>query len=211
MPIPTLLVSYRDFDQAESRITDLISRSASFLEQRGGSLRHITAKDKYLVTEICFLRLLLEWEIVVEEFFSRMLCRAQRNSPPQPGPLARFSRIDDAKRALRGGRGFVRWINPDEVLRLAPIYFRNGEPFASPFRAAYQQLNEVRIIRNRVAHSSARAKDAFLRLMRDKYGYNPRGMTPGRYLLDRLPSNPLATQYLYYAQTLRTVADLIIG
>lgn len=82
MPTPTLLVGYRDFDQAESRITDFFSRSAGFLEQRYSSLRHIQARNHYLVTEVCFLRLLLEWEVFVEETFSRMICRAPRNSPP---------------------------------------------------------------------------------------------------------------------------------
>lgn len=211
MPIPSLLPILQRFTQAESRLTDFINRSSRFHEVRSGAMRTIVSRDRYLIAEICFLSLLLEWEIFIEDSFCRMLCRAPRLSPPHPQTNAIFNRIDAAKQALRGRQGFVGWINQDEILHQANTYFRNGEPFSTPIRASYRHLDEIRIVRNRVAHSSEKANSAFQTMIRKQYGFNPRGMIPGRYLLDRLPTNSLANQYFLYAQTLLTVAQLITG
>ena len=73
--------------------------------------------------------------------------------------------------------------------------------------AAYQQLDEARIIRNRIGHSSAKAESAFLTMIQTKYGYSPKAMMPGRFLLDKLPSKTFKSEYTLYSQTLITVAN----
>lgn len=211
MPRPSIHPILQRFVQAENRITDLISRSANLYEIRNGGFRVINSHDRYSIIEIHFLRLMLEWEFFIEESFTRFLCGGLRTKRPQPHLLAKFKNLENAKDALHGKQGFVGWINPEEIIRQSKLYFRNGEPYISPIQAATKPLNEARIIRNRIAHFSDKAEEQFSKMIREKYGYSPRGMTPGRFLLDKLPQNSLSNEYSYYTQILITVGQIIIG
>lgn len=212
MPKPSLKPILQRFMQEEKRVTDLANRSAHFHEARSGSIKVITSQDHNLIVEICFLSFMLEWEIFIEDTFSRFLCGGDRFTRPHPQLTgARFNSIENAKQQLLGKRGYVRWIDPNETTRLATQYFLNGEPFSTPYRIASQELDEVRIIRNRIGHSSTSADSIFMTMIRAKYGYTPRGMTPGRFLLDKLPNSQVENQYNYYTQKLLRVAQLILG
>ncbi len=212
MPVPNLKPSIQRFLESENKTTDFLSRSEHFHEARGGTIRAINSRDYYLIVEIGFLSLMLEWEIFVEDVFCRFLCDGKRFSRPHPQLLtSRYKNIEVARTTLHGSMGYVKWIDPSIIVRLSQKYFRAGEPFVTPVNAAYQELNEARTIRNRIGHSSSMAETYFLSMMQSKYGYRPKGMTPGRFLLDKLPSNTLKNQYTLYAQTLTTVAQLIVG
>ena len=102
MPRPQIQAPYQRFLASELRISDFLIRSLGYYEVRQGLLKPLVAKDRYLIAEIAFLGLLLEWEVFVEEAFCRLLCSARRLSPPQPRLIARFSKIDAAKQTLRG-------------------------------------------------------------------------------------------------------------
>ncbi len=198
--------------ESEKKTTDFLTRSEHFHEARGGTIRVINSRDYYQIVEIGFLSLMLEWEIFIEDAFCRFLCDGKRFSRPQPHLLMpRHKKIEAARTALHGNTGYVNWINPSVIVKLSQKYFRSGEHFLTPINAAYQQLDEARTIRNRIGHSSLSAETYFLTMIQSKYGYSPKSMTPGRFLLDKLPSNTLKNQYTLYAQTLTTVAQLIVG
>lgn len=195
----------------EQRISGIVDRTANFYEERAGSVRKLYLSDIKLITEICFLRVILSWESFMEDVFARFLCGAKRLAPPQPKPVAIFARIVDAKRVAGGDRGYVNWINPSVTIDTANRYLGNGEPLSMSIRAAYRDLEDIRIVRNRIAHSSPKVELAFSRLVRERYGYNPRGMTPGAYLLDSIPAFTPDTYYIHYSRVLVTVANLIVG
>jgi len=211
MPLPTLNTPIQRFYSSEKRYSDLVNRSISFCELRSAQLRPILIRDKYLIAEISFLGLILEWELFIEEIFCRFICNSRRFSSPQPRLNARFNSIQAAKLVIRGRQGFINWLNPDEIIRLSKLYFQNGEPFYSPIRAAYLDLEGIRIIRNRIAHSSDKAHGRFQNFIRNKYGFYPRGITPGRFLSDRLPSTHSPSEYAYYSQNLLVLSQLITG
>ncbi len=212
MPTPSLKPCIQRFLESENKITDFTTRSEYFHEARSGNIRVINSRDHYLIVEIGFLSLMLEWEIFIENVFCRLLCNSKRSSRPQPQLLiGGFTNIETTRSTLHGKVGYFRWIDPSELVRLSQKHFRNGEPFLTPINAAYQQLDEARIIRNRIGHSSAKAESAFLTMIQTKYGYSPKAMTPGRFLLDKLATNTLRDEYILYARTLTTVAQLIVG
>lgn len=100
MPLPTLNTPVQRFISSERRYLDLVNRSLSFYELRSAQLKPIITRDKYLIAEISFLGLILEWELFIEEIFCRLICNSRRFSSPQPRLIARFNSIQAAKLVL---------------------------------------------------------------------------------------------------------------
>jgi len=81
----------------------------------------------------------------------------------------------------------LRWSDWSWVTHVAKIYFRGGGPFTllkEPFIARFQ---DAQIIRNRVAHSSTKARRQFKQRANSLLGAAstealPRGFSPGEFL-----------------------------
>jgi hypothetical protein len=188
-----------EFLSSERKISDFVLRSANFYEERNDNIASVLLADRYSITEN-----------FLEDVFIRFLCGAERIVDPQPILLGSFRYISDAKQVIGGRRGYFNWNNPSEVNELANLYFKNGEPIVSALRPAYGDIENMRIIRNRIAHSSEKAATGFTKLVRREYGYNPPKMSPGRYLLDTT-LNPPNNQFEYFTTVLVTVANRLTG
>jgi hypothetical protein len=94
--------------------------------------------------------------------------------------------VKDAMTTLLGSHNYLSW-SPKETLDRANQYLDSGEPFKSTIGSVRNDLDNMNIIRNRFAHRSAYAIGSFRQLVRRELGYNPRGMTPGRFLLTEKP------------------------
>jgi hypothetical protein len=87
------------------------------------------------------------------------------------------------------GRPYSDWSRSDEVVTRARIYFDKGEPFVTAIENSYNMLEEMRKIRNGIAHSSKHSREKFSELVRQKIGHVPRNIGPGRFLLQDISGN----------------------
>jgi len=108
------------------------------------------------------------------------------------------------------GRPYVDWTKLDEVITKAELYFDKGEPFANTLRNASAKLEDMKILRNRIAHRSKHSEAKFQDLVRQKMGYNPRGIVPGKFLLEKIPSGSIRTVLQEYGDLLLALGNLIV-
>lgn len=108
------------------------------------------------------------------------------------------------------GRPYVDWTKLDEVITKAELYFEKGEPFANTLRNASAQLEDMKILRNRIAHRSKYSEAKFQALVRQKMGYNPRGIVPGKFLLEKIPSGNTRTVLQEYGDMLLALGNFIV-
>lgn len=216
MPAPSVFSHFNAFRDKTTQLTDFANRSTDFLENRGNQARSLLTRDRYLLVEVCFLQVLMAWETFLEEAFARFMCGARRLSVPRdPVRLTQFPSLQDAKLTIYQGRRYANWLVPANIEAVCLQHFDQGAPFLGLITAANLELNEIRIIRNKIAHSSSHATREFRNLMIRKLPNVHRGVSPGRFLLSPVPQtmNPqnLGNFYQFYASFLETLAQLIIG
>jgi hypothetical protein len=176
MPRPDISPVLADF-RDEIRRCNLLLAAA-----HGGGVRFFQLEQ---ISELSFLRIYVAWEEFLEESFARFLCGAKTQSGFQPRRYASPKNLDHAKALVtgleRGGR-FADWSKRETVLDRAQLLFKDGRPYAGPLRAAARELDDMRTIRDRIAHRSALVRANFLKLVERRLGLAYH-FPPGRFLL----------------------------
>lgn len=109
------------------------------------------------------------------------------------------------------GRTFASWGVAHHVSNRAERFFRDGKPFAHVLRANQNLLDEVRVIRNAIAHKSMSARDKFEAIVRHKLGVVAPHTTVGSFLITNDPSAAAPTPFVEtYINKIRSAARLIV-
>ena len=177
--------------------------------------KHIHLDNRTIELYIClyFLRIHLSWESFLESTFVRYICGHPNISGKSPTLLIpRQTSISFAMSTILGPKNFLSW-SPDETIVRSQKYLHMGEPYSRAMSVAKNDLKNLYTIRNRIAHSSEYAQNMFRQTVRTEIGYNPKGMTPGRFLLMKKPisSRKKVTYLHYYLDILQTLANQIVS
>jgi hypothetical protein len=182
------------------------------IRQPDGRYRSIGARRGERLAALALLEMHLAWEEFVEAAFVRYICGAGTASAFVPLLLVpRQANIRLAMVHLLGGQRYLRW-TPNDIIVRAGQFFANGAPFDQAIRSARGQLEDMCTVRNAFAHRSEHSQSEFRQLVRREMGYNPRGMTPGKFLLETNPAATSAGQSFirHYADVLDTVGQMIV-
>jgi hypothetical protein len=208
---PTLSHVLLDLRKGISSSTNLITKVISF---------GIPQIQLEMIVEMAYLRIFVSWESFLEESFIRYTTGAIPPSgnatgaiPPSgnaPVTLIHPQNIGHALDLVVAGRDYISWNSASEVIQRSALYFQDGEPYRSALEPAIIDLDEMNIIRNRIAHKSAKSKSKFNSFIRRKFGHSVRGMTPGRLLLTQHPSTAPGTFLNYYIDLLTLTSETII-
>ena len=157
----------------------------------------ISQKRRDQLAEMAFLRAFMAWECFVEESFILYLIG---QLPPRGRPPKRYAFPPNHRTAMDWvvpeSRPYARWTNAAEVSGRAERFFEAGRPFSPVLRRNLNTLEEVRIIRNAVAHSSLTTREKFERLVRTKLGTLPPRLNVGGFLGTTAPGSVPPTSFL---------------
>jgi len=183
------------------------------IEIRSGSHVHLDNRKIELYVCLYFLKIHLSWEAFLESTFVRYICGHPCPSGNSPILLIRKqTSIANALSTILAGKNYLAW-SPDETINRTKIYLHMGEPYSSAISAAKHELTNIYVIRNRIAHRSEYAQNNFRQLIRSEIGYNPRGMTPGRFLMTKKAISGTRNKitYLdYYLYILHSLCNQIV-
>ena len=153
----------------------------------------------FKVVGLAFLSIVSAWEEYLENSFLRYMAGAQYGASHSPKlRIGRCRNTIHARQVLTGTINsndavrFMRWNDYSWVLSSATIHFNKGEPYSKLSQLYQSRLRDAQIIRNRVAHSSSRARTQFKRMLNANIGDPkdtplPYGMSPGKYLVYNKP------------------------
>lgn len=172
----------------------------------------ITQKTRDQMTEMAFLRSFLAWESFVEESFILYLF-GQR--PPRGRTPYRYAFPPNFRTATEWvvpeRRSYAEWTSAQDVSRRAERFFRDGRPFAPVLMSNHHMLEEVRTIRNAIAHRSLSTRLKFETLVRNKLGALPPNVTVGAFLATTLPaSTPPVSFFESYVGRIHLAAQQIV-
>lgn len=161
----------------------LAKDAANFHEIRGGHLCPIRHSRIYQINEMAFLSMFLAWEDFLEESFTRYMCGAVTRTHYCPKVYVSPINLDHAlKFFIVRPRDYVEWSSAQQVIERAEMVFRDGEPYKSALRPLLTDLDDMRQIRNSIAHRSGTSWKRFETLVRKILGSRPYRLTPGLFL-----------------------------
>jgi hypothetical protein len=163
------------------------------------------------MTELAFLRAYLAWEVFLEETFVSYLVgmRAPRGRAPRRYAFPPNRRAAE-QWVVPEGRPFAKW-DAVAVANRADRFFGGGGPYTSAIRSHQSALDEMKTIRNAVAHESQNAQEKFETLVRVKLRSLPPRLTVGSFLLATVAGSTPATSFLdSYLSKLQLIASLIV-
>ncbi|MCG2721349.1 MAG: hypothetical protein L6290_04950 [Thermodesulfovibrionales bacterium] len=148
------------------------------------------------VVSLAFLYVVVGWEDFVEACFVRYLAGA--SSPSGYKPSLRLGACDSLAHAyetISGVRGFdpeknyLNWSDWKNVMDKAYIFFEKGKPFSLLTDQEKQRLSDAFSIRNRIAHSSRKCQQEFIKIAKQHLGLRPnealrQGFDVGQLLIE---------------------------
>ena len=164
------------------------------------------------MTELAFLKAFLAWENFLEETF--VLYLVGRKPPGAPAPTRYAfppSYAVASEWVVPEGRHYASWTVAADVSRRAERFFRQGRPFSTTLRANQNALDEARILRNAIAHSSASTQQKFENLVRQKLGSLPANLNVGAFLGRTVPrSSPPQSFFDFYVDRIEMCATQLV-
>lgn len=178
------------------------------------------------VIGLAFLSAVAAWEDFIAETFLGYMCGY--SAPNGYAPKLRTGTAQNRSHALqlltsetnsREAERRTRWNNVAWVKSVASIQFRAGDPFTSTTSDVAKHIEWAITIRNRVAHSSEKAKAGFKivanRLQeRDQNTPLDRGFSPGQLLIlpcmDSFPSAELEIENMTWGDNFEAYLSLFL-
>jgi len=126
--------------------------------------------------EGCFIRMVVCWEIFIEEYFLRCMCKAKtkKNHILKPKGVASRNTNEAFKKINKNRRDrekdYTDWLDTNTLQQRINDLFRKNSRIQNICESP-DKLFELRIIRNAIAHRSTFAIAKFEKHVKDQMGY----------------------------------------
>jgi hypothetical protein len=186
------------------------SNSANFSRRA----QKFTLYHRDLIAEVAFLQAFLSWESFLEETFVLYawgkIPPKRRSSPkcvyPPPHSRELVEQI-----LVPEGKKYIEWTEVNQVTNRAERFFVDGNPYCRVMRPNQSRLENMKFIRNAIAHASSYSQQKFQELVRNELGTFPPHLTIGGFLLTTMPgSSPPTSFFENYLSYLYLMADDIV-
>ncbi len=196
-----------DFE-AETKRAVRLTQSLNYA--RGVRRGRFTQTQYEMVVELAYLRGYLAWESFLEQSFLLYMLGKSAPSGFLPQRYALPMNRQHAWEIAKGDQRYPDWTAADKVVARANRFMKDGEPFALALRSMQSDLQDMKTIRNSIAHQSQETNDPFRLVVRKVLGYYPAGMTVGGFLDTPHPvTAPQITLLEHYLALLLQTARLI--
>jgi hypothetical protein len=197
LPIPSLSVDWREFQAETARLQVLCA-----------AIPAIDVAHRKLVAEIAMIRLFLLIENTIGSIGAKMLCGARYLDTTQPLRTHSVHTIAGAVTAMKShGRtvtkNYLKWTKSADIRDNLSLTLAPTDPFFATIIRHAADLNEMRKVRNHIAHKSHSTRVNFRNVVTSYYGGLKQGVTPGLLLLtDAFGAPCLLDRYLIKARVI---------
>jgi hypothetical protein len=192
--MPKLLVDQRDFTLSVDQLADLAA-----------NIQPLDAHYQKLVAEIILLRLFALMESSFESIATKVLCGATYLDSTVPMVLKSCSNRVDALDVMRRHgrkkpRSQLKWTMVTDIKENLRHVLDVADPLIKTFDIHALIIDEIRRVRNHVAHRNADTRRKYRSVVQQHYGSYVPSVTPGVLLLAKRFRPILLEQYLRKAK-----------
>ncbi len=174
--MPSLVADYRTIDRETAKLLNLF-----------GTLGSLSPKHQKLVSEIILLRLFDLFLNLVSSVAAKVACGASYVDGTLPTPLTRATSINHAKQLFqsqgrKNAKMQLRWSTARDIKDNIGFVLGGHENLVLAVDRSSLFIDELRRIRNRIAHSNKSSRSEYQVVVRRHYGANRNQVTPGLLL-----------------------------
>lgn len=133
--------------------------------------------EREIVTQAAFVRLYVAFEEFLEFSFGHYGMRLPGVSGNSIISFAAAPSSDHLHGMFIGTQRFVDWSTPSTVVKLAKLFFKDGEPFTTVINGAQRHLDDMKTVRNGASHVSRTTSASLESLFRRWTGQQQSGVT----------------------------------
>lgn len=196
------------------RTVYMLNRSVDRLTQYYRDSKSLAPRFQYLVAELVMLRLFSVLEEAIEEVALKLAAGALYTNGEPPTLRYNARSLTDARSAMMNydrakSISHLRWGRSTDIRNSVDKVIDGTDPFCRNATFHGNNLNEMRIVRNRVAHVGSDSRARFQQVVRQTYGAN-RSIQTGVFLTS-VQVLPRAKIEDYLGTSRVLVADLARG
>lgn len=176
-------------------IQEILSRLDKQCADSIGSINDVN-KSEYLasdsmkriqdfVVKQAFLCVFSEWEHFLENATIAYSLGEASITGNKPQCFIAPQDEDHANRLIKGTALYPDWSQMKTVKELEMALFKDGEPFTSALNGFASRYNEMKTVRNHIAHNSIKSQNEFDSLVRNVFRAASVGISPSEFLLSR--------------------------
>jgi len=186
-------------------------------QQRFGSTstkkpeHNFSTQQFLLLTEALFISAYTQFEAFLEDVFLLYTLEKPTISNIRPKSYLSPRDFDHAFDLIKSSMPHLDWTDPDTVIKRAETYLKDGGPIKNVLAGNRVLLNNMKRIRNHIAHNSRESLKQYKSVLLDHYKIVPLKIPrPGEFLLNMVPqSNPRIHYLLHYLQNIKRIATEI--
>lgn len=176
------------------------------LEDLSRGLLPLSSTHRRLVAEILMVRLFMLVENSIQTIAPKLLCGALYLDTSLPIRLVTPSSLKHAATLMethgRPKARVLRWSKANEIRKNLELTLHLSDPVFIALAAVATVFNDMRNVRNHIAHNNAGTRSKFQSVVLRHYGARVRTVTPGLFLLSQRPGPaPVLTTYLAASKT----------
>lgn len=172
-------------------------------ERLATECRTLSPENMKLLAEVLMIRLFFLMENSMSSCAAKCIMGASYLDGTQSKPLVRVASIRKAYDEMcahgRGNRRirYLKW-SQEPVIRDNLVHTLDStDPFFGAVAAFSTRLEEMRVVRNHIAHGTPDTRRKFRAVITQYYGGNRNGVTPGVLLLSsKLGGRPVLERYI---------------
>ena len=186
-----VLVDYRVHDFETNRLLSLC-----------GTLTKLSAVHQKLVAEIIILRLFDLFENLVSSVSAKLACGARYVDGTRPTLLVNRARSLQGAKTLfqthgrQRPRSQLKWSIASDIRRNIVHVIDPQDNVVTVVDRSNSFIDELRRVRNRIAHNNAQSRKQYREIVRGHYGAYLNNVTPGVLLLSSRTQPLLIEQYI---------------
>lgn len=196
--------SYNDFVKS----IDSLLRLDKDNQIRFTSSNWLSKKQFDMLTEGVYFSAFRAYETFIEEIFLLYALGKPAILGNKPKTYLSPRDYNHAFELIQSSMPYLEWNNPDNVIKRAETYLKDGEPIKLAIAANRVILQDMRRIRNHIAHDSKESLSQYKKVIQRHYGTMPLKVPrPGEYLVMMVPRMVPSVHYLlYYLEKLKIIA-----
>lgn len=191
MPL-SVTVNHREFAAQADRLRRLTTHVPVFADDY-----------KVLLAEMIALQAFYFFESAIEAIGAKLVCGARYADGARPAITHPSASLSDALNNMRTvGRtrhlGLLKWNKAAEITENLRYVLGTTENICVVCRNHGARINEVRIVRNHIAHNNSGTRRKFQTIVQRRLGAVPRRLPrPGAFLLrEPAPGTTILTEYI---------------
>jgi hypothetical protein len=192
VPIPKLAVSHRTYIAQADKLRALTQGVG------------VLAPDyRQMLAEMITLQAFYLFEMAIEDIAAKIVCGAPYGDGVAPVLFHNSRSIDDALTAMRTlgrkkAKGILKWNKAKEINGNVRHVMAAAENFCTTCRNHSARINEIRVVRNHIAHGNAGTKAEFAKVVTRRLGALPQRLPrAGLFVLREFtPGTPLLVEFV---------------